>query len=96
MLISTGPQRNGIYFLDTDPKLFEHLLRSMRRPPNFSLFWSRHGGFDYDLYPHLQAEAEAMRDVALWWYYTRNYRGLGTFMFQTDQRAPQLEEQGEI
>ncbi|KAH6613941.1 hypothetical protein C7974DRAFT_321867, partial [Boeremia exigua] len=52
------PQRDGTYFLDADPELFNHLLQFMRRPSVFPLFWSKDQGFDYDLYQRLQAEAK--------------------------------------
>jgi hypothetical protein len=52
------PQRDGTYFIDTNPALFEHLLDFMRRPSVFPLFWSQNKGFDYNLYQRLQAEAE--------------------------------------
>ncbi|KAL1798639.1 hypothetical protein ACET3X_002676 [Alternaria dauci] len=51
------PEADGSYFLDADPDLFEHLLRFMRRPEVFPLFYSKMNGFDYDLYNRLQAEA---------------------------------------
>ncbi|KAI4669230.1 uncharacterized protein J4E79_001273 [Alternaria viburni] len=54
---SWTPELDGSYFLDADPDLFEHLLRYMRRPEVFPLFYSVMNGFDYDLYNHLQAEA---------------------------------------
>jgi hypothetical protein len=52
------PQRDGTYFIDADPALFEHLLNFMRRPSVFPVFWSQDKGFDYNLYQRLQAEAE--------------------------------------
>jgi hypothetical protein len=51
------PEADGSYFLDADPDLFVHLLRFMRRPEVFPVFYSKMNGFDYDLYNHLQAEA---------------------------------------
>ncbi|CAN9105220.1 unnamed protein product [Alternaria alternata] len=51
------PELDGSYFMDTDPDLFEYLLRFMRRPEVFPLFYSKMNGFDYDLYNRLQAEA---------------------------------------
>lgn len=68
------PQADGSYFLDADPEMFEHLLRFMRRPSNFPLFWSKHGGFDYDLYQRLQAEAEYFQVDALYqWIKDKKY-----------------------
>jgi hypothetical protein len=52
------PEGDGTYFIDADPNLFEHLLRFMRRPKTFPLFYDQVKGFDYDLYNRLQAEAE--------------------------------------
>jgi hypothetical protein len=52
------PQKDGTYFLDADPVLFEHLLNFMRRPSAYPVFWSQHQGYDYNLYQRLQAEAE--------------------------------------
>lgn len=51
-------QDDGAYFLAADPDLFEHLLRFMRRPEVFPLFYSKIDGFDYDLYNRLGVEAE--------------------------------------
>ena len=45
------------HFIDADPDTFEHLLRYMRRPSLFPLFWSRATGFDYDLYNRVGHEA---------------------------------------
>ncbi|KAH7069082.1 hypothetical protein BKA63DRAFT_536332 [Paraphoma chrysanthemicola] len=53
-----APQVDGSYFLDADPDLFEHLLRFMRRPEVFPLFYTKDRGFDYDLYNRLEAEVE--------------------------------------
>jgi hypothetical protein len=58
--------RSGSYFLDADPNLFEHLLRFMRRPEVFPLFYNHAAGFDYDLYNRLQAEAEYFQIDALY------------------------------
>ncbi|CAA9965113.1 BTB 2 domain containing protein [Pyrenophora teres f. maculata] len=51
-------QADGSFFLDTDPEIFEHLLRYMRRPNKFPLFWTRQAGFDYELYSRLESEAD--------------------------------------
>lgn len=50
-------QADGSYFLDADAELFEHLLRFMRRPETFPLFYTKADGFGYDLYNRLEAEA---------------------------------------
>jgi hypothetical protein len=42
-------QVDGSYFMDADPDLFAHLLRFMRRPEIFPLFYTKANGFDYDL-----------------------------------------------
>jgi hypothetical protein len=52
------PQADGSYFLDADPEIFEHVLRFMRRPSVFPLFYDAVRGFDYGLYSRLQAEAD--------------------------------------
>jgi hypothetical protein len=51
------PEADGSYFLDADPDLFEHLLRFMRRPEVFPLFYTNAAGLDYDLYNRLETEA---------------------------------------
>jgi hypothetical protein len=51
-------QEDGSYFMDADPDLFAHLLRFMRRPEVFPLFYTKANGFDYDLYNRLEIEAE--------------------------------------
>jgi len=62
------PEADGSYFLDADPELFTHLLRFMRRPQVYPLFYDRAKGFDYDLYNRLQVEAEyfQMDSLATW------------------------------
>ena len=59
------PESDGSYFLDADPELFEHLLRFMRRPDVFPLFYTKSNGFDYGLYSRLEAEAEYFQIDAL-------------------------------
>jgi hypothetical protein len=59
------PEEDGTYFLDADPDIFEHLLRFMRRPSVFPLFYDTAKGFDYDLYNRLEAEAEYFQVDAL-------------------------------
>jgi hypothetical protein len=60
-----APEADGSYFLDADPGLFEHLLRFMRRPEVFPLFYDKAKGLDYDLYNRLEAEAEYFQIDAL-------------------------------
>jgi hypothetical protein len=53
----SASNKERLYFIDADPNTFEHLLRFMRRPGLFPLFWSRASGFDYDLYNRVGHEA---------------------------------------
>lgn len=46
------------YFVDSDPDMFEHLLRFMRRPSRFPLFYDTARGFDHELYARLGEEAK--------------------------------------
>jgi hypothetical protein len=67
-------QDDGSYFLDADAGLFDHLLRFMRRPQVFPLFYSKADGFDYDLYNRLEAEAEYFQiDVLQDWTKEKKY-----------------------
>jgi hypothetical protein len=69
-----APEVDGSYFIDADPELFEHLLRFMRRPGLFPLFYDKAKGFDYNLYNHLEAEAEYFQIDALHdWIKEKNY-----------------------
>jgi hypothetical protein len=63
-----SPQADGSYFMDADPDLFAHLLRFMRRPEVFPLFYTKANGFDYDLYNRLEIEAEyfQMEELREW------------------------------
>ncbi|GAB1317180.1 BTB domain-containing protein [Madurella fahalii] len=49
-------QEDGSYFIDTDPILFEHILRYLRRGV-FPLFFDATKGHDYHLYLSLLEEA---------------------------------------
>jgi hypothetical protein len=70
-----SPQDDGSYFLDTDPELFEHLLRFMRRPSVFPLFYDKVQGFDYGLYARLQAEAKYFQiDTLSDWIKEKKYQ----------------------
>jgi hypothetical protein len=63
-----NPEADGSFFLDADPDLFEHLLRFMRRPEVFPLFYDAAKGFDYNLYSRLQAESAYFQvDVLYEW-----------------------------
>ncbi|KAJ4368384.1 hypothetical protein N0V83_006741 [Neocucurbitaria cava] len=53
-----SPEADKSYFMEADPDLFAHLLRFMRRPAVFPLFYNSATGFDYDLYNRLEKEAE--------------------------------------
>ncbi|KAH8724924.1 hypothetical protein GQ44DRAFT_596365, partial [Phaeosphaeriaceae sp. PMI808] len=71
---SWSPQANGTYFLDHDPEIFEHLLRFIRRPEIFPLFYTNDASFNYDLYTRLSAEAEAFEvDVLHNWIEQKTY-----------------------
>jgi hypothetical protein len=61
-------QEDGSLFIDADPDAFDHLLRFMRRPSKFPLFWTREYGFDYAFYSRLEAEADyfALDDLKEW------------------------------
>lgn len=63
-----NPEEDGSYFLDVDPGIFEHVVRFMRRPEVYPVFYDQARGFDYDLYNRLQAEAEYFEiDVLAKW-----------------------------
>lgn len=62
---SWRPGPDGSYFVDADPELFKHLLRFMRRPTIFPLFYDSAKGYDYDLCTKLEAEAAHFRIEAL-------------------------------
>ena len=69
------PQPDGSYFMDADPDIFEHLLRFMRRPSVFPLFYDAVRGFDYGLYTRLQAEADYFQvDMLRDWIREKQYR----------------------
>jgi hypothetical protein len=68
------PEADGSYFMDADPDLFAHLLRFMRRPEIFPLFYTKANGFDYDLYNRLEVEAEYFQIDTLWnWLREKKY-----------------------
>jgi hypothetical protein len=68
------PQSDGSYFIDADPELFEHLLRFMRRPSVFPLFYNTIQGFDYGLYSRLQEEANYFQiDTLYEWIKEKQY-----------------------
>ncbi|KAF1935268.1 hypothetical protein EJ02DRAFT_507148 [Clathrospora elynae] len=78
-----APETDGSYFLDADPNLFEHLLRFMRRPGVFPLFYDNATGHDYDLYNQLEAEADYFQMDALYgWIKEKTY--LQAVKVQTD------------
>ncbi|ORY16948.1 hypothetical protein BCR34DRAFT_584016 [Clohesyomyces aquaticus] len=56
------------FFVDTDPDLFVHILRFLRRENVYPLFWKKEMGFDYALYNELWAEADyfGMVELANW------------------------------
>ncbi|PVH92029.1 hypothetical protein DM02DRAFT_701826 [Periconia macrospinosa] len=59
------PDAEESYFIDADPEIFEHLLRYMRRPWIFPIFWSKQSGFDYSMYRRLGHEAQFFQIHAL-------------------------------
>ncbi|KAF1833006.1 hypothetical protein BDW02DRAFT_580790 [Decorospora gaudefroyi] len=70
------PEPDGSYWLDADADLFVHLVRFMRRPNVFPLFYDAAKGFDYDLYHRLQAEADYFQMDALCnWIKEKKYLG---------------------
>ncbi|KAI4650769.1 hypothetical protein J4E93_003126 [Alternaria ventricosa] len=86
---SWTPEPDGSYFLDADPDLFEHLLRYMRRPEVFPLFYSVMNGLDYDLYNRLQAEARYFQINKL--YKWIEAKVLGILLSSTPDTDMQLE-----
>jgi hypothetical protein len=50
--------RKSRLFIDADPEMFGHLLRFLRRPSKFPVFWSKNKGHDFSMYQALQQEAE--------------------------------------
>ncbi|KAF2005041.1 hypothetical protein P154DRAFT_424861 [Amniculicola lignicola CBS 123094] len=84
---------DGAYFVDSDPDLFEHLLRFMRRPNVFPLFWTPQQGFDYNLYNQLQLEAHYFQiDTLANWIKNKMYLGAVTVVSE----APAAAEMGGI
>jgi hypothetical protein len=80
---SWSPQRNGSYFVDADPVIFEHLLRFMQRPSVFPVFYDPIRGYDYALYSRLQAEAHHFQvDTLRDWIKEKKY--LHAVMVKTD------------
>jgi hypothetical protein len=56
-MIRTDESGTMGYFVDSDPQLFEYILRYLRRGV-MPLCWSRSSGHDYSLYASLLAEAK--------------------------------------
>lgn len=54
-------EEDGSVFIDTDPNTFEHVLRYLRRPSLYPLFWTKAHGFDYDLYNRLEDAARLFK-----------------------------------
>ncbi|KAL1597846.1 hypothetical protein SLS60_008333 [Paraconiothyrium brasiliense] len=50
-------EKDGSFFCDADPDIFAHVLRYLRRPSGYPLFWTKANGFDYDLYHRLEGAA---------------------------------------
>lgn len=71
---SWSAQPDGSYFVDADPEIFEYLIRFMRRPSVYPLFWSKNDGFDYGLYHRVQVEAEHFEMPSLYeWIKNKTY-----------------------
>jgi hypothetical protein len=54
---TTQQQEDGSIYIEADPEVFSHLLRFMRQPETYPLFWTPLNGFDYNLYNHLEKQA---------------------------------------
>jgi hypothetical protein len=68
------PEADGSYFVDADPDLFAHLLRFMRRPEIFPLYYTKTHGYDYDLYNRLEVEAKYFEiDELYMWIKEKKY-----------------------
>ncbi|KAF2658828.1 hypothetical protein K491DRAFT_755909 [Lophiostoma macrostomum CBS 122681] len=50
-------QEDGSIYVEADPEVFCHLLRFMRQPEVYPLFWTLTEGFDYNLYNLLEKQA---------------------------------------
>jgi hypothetical protein len=76
---------DGSYYIDADPKIFQHILQFMRRPSRFPLFWTKDTRFDYVLYNKVETEASHFRlyDLRDW---IRNKRYLDAVKTVTEVR----------
>lgn len=57
------PEGDGTYFIDANPEIFEHLLRFIRRPETFLLFYNQTKGLDYDLYNRYKQRRSTSRSM---------------------------------
>ncbi|KAF2803586.1 uncharacterized protein BDZ99DRAFT_399662 [Mytilinidion resinicola] len=62
------------YSIDNDGDTFEHVLRFMRCPSKFPIFWSKEKGHNFNLYQTLQEEAERFGvDALAEWLKAKKY-----------------------
>lgn len=68
------PQRDGTYFLDRDPNLFEQILAFMRCPSTFPILYTKTDGFNYNAYNRLEQEAKYFETEPLYqWIKDKKY-----------------------
>ncbi|OJJ02343.1 hypothetical protein ASPVEDRAFT_41840 [Aspergillus versicolor CBS 583.65] len=69
-------REDGSYFIDSDPSLFEHILRYLRRPNVFPIFYDPAKGHDLVLYNSLLEEARYFGiDALVNWFEGEGYLG---------------------
>jgi hypothetical protein len=67
-------EEDGSFSYDGDPDIFAHILRYLRRPSVYPLFWTKATGFDYDLYHRLEDAAIDLQIEKLEeWIKTKTY-----------------------
>ncbi|KAF2451319.1 hypothetical protein P171DRAFT_492610 [Karstenula rhodostoma CBS 690.94] len=49
--------KDGTFFIDSNPEIFSHVLRYLRSPSVYPLFWTKAKGLDHDLYNRLEEAA---------------------------------------
>lgn len=78
--------RDGSYFVDADPDLFEHLLRYLRRNSVLPVFYNENG-FDHALYRALQAEADYFNIEPLnKWLKEKGYLRAVSIQYSVDEK----------
>ncbi|MCJ1408670.1 hypothetical protein MMC19_002745 [Ptychographa xylographoides] len=76
-------QADGSYFVDADPKLFEHILRYLRRGI-FPVFYNNAKGHDHALYLALREEARYFQIIQLEkWLETKAYLEVVTIKYSS-------------